>query len=259
MKKSILIIICSLLIVALGKTSYRQPRSGRLRAVTPEEVGLAWQECELSEESYPNHLNWKQAEDCFGYPMPLERSEEERPRFATHDENYSLQLTIGQDTYRTEVVEDDFPMQKYTLYRNATPFESLQGMRGSHPPNISLQNINNRVAWEFMAYSYTPTGTDRIATIIYDGSDLRNIYGLDEACRPYELADELIFVGKKGSEYFIVYDGMRVGPVFDEIIIAHCCEPALYSVQFGQGRYLFWGIREGQPYVVEVSVEEADG
>jgi hypothetical protein len=257
MKKRLSIIICSLLIVALAWISYRHLGPGRLHIATPDEIGLTWRECALPEESYPDHLNWEQAEDCFGHPMPIERSEEESQNLATNIDNYGLQLTIGRDVYRAEVVEDNFPMQKHTLYKNSVPLKSLQGMSGSHPPNISLQNINDRVAWEFMTYKSISTGTDRVATIIYDGNDLRDIYDLDEAYRPYGLADGLVFVGKKGNEYFVVYDGTRVGPVFDEIIVAHCCEPVLYSVQYGQGRYLFWGTREGQPYVVEVSVQDA--
>ena len=47
-------------------------------------------------------------------------------------------------------------------------------------------------------------------------------------------------------------DGRKVGPGFEQVTIAYCCETMLYSVQFGQGRYQFRGTRAGVEYIVEV-------
>lgn len=49
-----------------------------------------------------------------------------------------------------------------------------------------------------------------------------------------------------------------MGPAFDRILIAHCCEPAMYSARGGSGSYAFWGQRDGQRYVVEISALDAN-
>lgn len=76
---------------------------------------------------------------------------------------------------------------------------------------------------------------------------------LDAPYAPYALADKLIFVGRQGEQYFVVYDGQRVSPVFDRILLAYCCEPAMYSIRGGSGRYTFWGTRGNARYMVEIS------
>jgi hypothetical protein len=215
-----------------------------MRSATVDAVGLTWRECSLPQEDYPDGLDWKQAEDCFGHPIPV-RSDTEKENLGGRIDHYNLQLTIGQDTYQTDVDEGILPRQRYTLYKNGDHLKSLRGEFGAYPPNISLQNVGGKVAWEF--------ADPHRATIVYDGHDLRRLYGLDRAYRPYSLADKLIFIGQKDGKYFVVYDGLKVGPDFDEIILAFCCETALYSVHFGQGRYLFWGTREGRPYIVEIT------
>jgi len=155
---------------------------------------------------------------------------------------------IGQDIYRTDFNKSLFPTQRYTLYRNGKPVKTLRGEFGGHSPNISLQSLGGEAVWEFADHNQ--------ATIVYDGQDIRHLYGLDNAYRPYSLADKLMFIGQKGGEYFVVYDGLRIGPDFDEVVIAYCCEMVLYSVHFGQGRYLFLGTREGQYYLVEITTLE---
>lgn len=144
-----------------------------------------------------------------------------------------------------------FPKEKYTLYKNDQAIQSLYGEFAAYSPNVSLQNIGGKAAWEF--------SDGNTATIIYDGSDVRHLYSLDKAYRPYGLDGKLIFIGQKGGRYFVVYDGWKVGPDFDEIVIAYCCEPVLWSVQYGQGKYVFWGSRDGQWYVVEIALRENKG
>jgi len=137
-----------------------------------------------------------------------------------------------------------FLLERYTLYMNGDPVKTLWGEFTAFSPNISLQDLNGKVVWEFADH--------KRAAIVYDGKDLRRLYGLDKAYKPYALSGKLIFVGEKDGKFFVVYDGVRVGPNFDRITVAYCCEAVLYSVRAGQGRYLFQGIREGQPYLVEI-------
>ena len=53
-------------------------------------------------------------------------------------------------------------------------------------------------------------------------------------------------------------DGNRLGAKFDEIIVAYCCEPVMYSVRFGGGRYAFWGTRGDRNYAVEVTAQSSN-
>jgi hypothetical protein len=72
--------------------------------------------------------------------------------------------------------------------------------------------------------------------------------------QPYHLNSKLVSIGKIGVKYFLVVDGHKVGPVFDDIMIANNDnEYAPYSVDYGQGRYVFRGIRHGAYYLVEIS------
>lgn len=219
----------------------RSPFSS-LNVANPEDVNLTWQECVVAS------FDWEEAEDCFGHSMPIwDKSGQEN--FADRLENLeSLQLKIGQDVYRAVPTGDAFQFQRYTLYKNDKVVRSLYGKFTAYSPNISLQNVGGKAVWEF--------SDGETATVIYDGRDVRSLYRLDRAYRPYGLGDKLIFIGQKDDRYFVIYDGRRIGPDFDRVYIAYCCEPVLRSVQCGQGKYLFWGDREGQKYVVEVSLKE---
>ena len=123
----------------------------------------------------------------------------------------------------------------------------LPGGAVVYPPNISLRDVTGTVAWEFVG--------ELEKTIIYGGKDVRAPYDLDAAYRPYGIDGKLVFVGEKDGLRFVMVDGKRIGPEFDEIIVAYCCEPVMYSVRFGEGRYAFWGTRGGRHYVVELSSE----
>jgi hypothetical protein len=69
----------------------------------------------------------------------------------------------------------------------------------------------------------------------------------------YQLNSKLVSIGKIGVKYFLIVDGRRVGPVFDDIVIDSSSEYAPFSVDYGQGRYVFRGVRHGAYYLVEVS------
>ncbi|MCP4537886.1 MAG: hypothetical protein GY832_12145 [Chloroflexi bacterium] len=243
MKRITLTIVGLCLVIVLGWIgyTYRQP-SPSLRSATPDEVGLTWQECPLIQEE---HLDVNLVQACFGHSVPL-WGEDEKINLGERVDQENLHLVIGQDVYKADVKQGLFPTQRYALYENGEHIHTLRGVFGAHSPNISLQNVGGKAAWEFSDHN--------IAIIIYDGQDIRDLYGLDNAYRPYGLADKLIFVGQKDGKFFVMYDGLKVGPDFGEIVIAYCCETSLYSVQFGQGKYLFWGTRQGQHYLVEITI-----
>lgn len=213
-------------------------RPSPLRAVDPAQAGLLWRECPRTQDF------WQQAQDCFGHPMPLWGKDETAIRSQRIDSE-NFRLDVGSDSYWTQVRSMPFGARPYTLYKNGWPIKTLWGEVTAHSPNISLQSRAGIVIWEF--------ADRRSATIFVDGRDLRSQYRLDNAYRPYILAGKLIFIGQVKSKYFVVYDELKIGPDFDQILIAYCCEAVLYSVQAGQGRYLFQGQRRGQWYVVELT------
>jgi hypothetical protein len=75
----------------------------------------------------------------------------------------------------------------------------------------------------------------------------------------YQIGIMLVSIGKIGVKYFLMVDGHRVGPVFDDIMIADGNEYAPFSVNYGQGRYIFRGVRHGAYYLVEVSSASVPG
>ena len=219
-----------------------RPAPRALPISTPEEVGLSWRECPVSD------FDLAQAEPCLSTQRPS-KSEAERARFGVRS-SAGLRLTVGGDTHETRHlglgVIPAWSWDPYILLRNGRPVSLLFGEFQTYDPDISLQEIAGQAAWEF--------ADAHQATVIYGGRDLRRAYGLQAACAPYELGGRLAFISKQGGHYFLVYDGRQVGPAFDEITIAYCCETSLYSAGGGQGRYRFWGRRGDQRYVVEVSV-----
>jgi hypothetical protein len=213
----------------------------RLPTAPPEEIGLHWKECSLASPFGP----WPTL-NCFGHPTPIwEKSDPSKSARRIDWENF--QLSIGQDNYWTNAKDWRFA-DRYTLYKNGRAVKSLFGTITGHSPNISLQNIAGQAAWEF--------ADDDTNTIIYAGQDLRQLYGIDKAYRPYSLNGKLIFIAQKGDKYFVVYEGRRATPEFDSVIVAYCCEAVLYSVQAGQGKYLFSAKRNGQNLLVEITTSD---
>ncbi len=238
------LLVFAFVVLPLLSSACRPQESKLPSSAEPDDAGLVWHECALSHALF----DWKEAESCFGHPMPL-LNDDEKANYGERIDDENLQLVVGQDVYRTEVKGSLLPMrQRYVLYRNEKPIATLRGEFGAHSPNISLQNVDGKSAWEF--------ADEHIATIVYDGQDVRHLYGLDAAYRPYKLADKLVFIAQKDGRYFVVYNGFKIGPDFDQIVIAYCCESILYSVQSGQGKYLFNGSRGGQHYIVEITASE---
>jgi hypothetical protein len=249
MERRVLLFTCLLFIAVLGWIGYEYllpypllPKP--IRSVTPSEAGLDWQECQLPVlESPSNAPAWDEPEACFGHPAPIP-SDAERSNFGQYVANEAVQLTVGQDVYKAHA-NDISVLTRYDLYRNESRIKSLIGVGDTLWLRMFLQNIGGKVAWGI--------ANENPATIIYDGKDVRHLYGLDKAHASYSLADKLIFVAQKGGKYFVMYDGQKVGPDFNQIIIGYCCDTAFYSVRFGQGKYQFRGTRGGKNYIVEIS------
>ena len=228
---------CLLLVVTLAWVAARALWPRPIRAITPAEAGLIWKECPLP-GSDPTA---EEAEACFGRPSPV-LSDAEKGNLGRGDYE-NVQLTIGGDTYRA-ISRGVLPIEIYSLYRNGRFSRGLASIAALHWPFMWLHNIGGKLAWEI--------ADEKLATIIHDGRDLRRLYGLDQAYRPYSLGGRLIFMARRGGEYFVMCGGRKVGTGFEQVTIAYCCETMLYSVQFGQGRYQFRGTRAGVEYIVEV-------
>lgn len=210
----------------------------------PTEMGLHWQECPSIKGSESAGFNWKEVEPCFGHAMPY-WNDEEKANFGTLVSMENLRLTIGNDVYETMLSDRAFFQEKYTLFKNEKNIRSLSGTFTTFSPNRTLQNVGGKAVWEF--------SDGNTATIISDGADVRELYGIERAYRPYGINGKLIFIGEKDRKYFVVYNGHKVGPSFDKVMFAYCCEPVLWSVNFGQGRYLFWGLKNDKWVAVEIS------
>lgn len=240
MKKSILAAI--LLATSLAGCA-RAPAG--LPQVSPEEAGLGWREC-------PRTADWAVLEACFGHPLPA--PDEVDTAKSGMDTAHGHRLEIGADFYETREASG-LLWNTYTLYKNGRAIATLRGVRDSfdgRSPDLSLTNVGGKAAWAFY---------DRVrdqATIVYDGQDVRALYGLERAIAPYEVGGKLIFLGSRGERCFVVYDGRQVGPdsVCAHLSLAFCCEGVLDNPRYGGGRYMFWGGQDGAAVCVEMAAGE---
>lgn len=221
----------------------RAPAS--LPQVSPEEASLSWREC-------PRTADWAALEACFGRPLPVP-DETDKAKWGANT-GHGHRLEIGADVYETREASGLF-WNTYTLYKGGRAIATLRGVRDSfdgRSPDLSLTNIGGKAAWAFY---------DRVrdqATIVYDGQDVRRLYGLDRAIAPYEVGGRLIFLGSRAGRSFLVYDGRQVGPdsACVHLSLAFCCEGMLYNPRYGGGRYMFWGGQEGGAVCVEMAAGE---
>lgn len=236
-----------------------------LATISPEAAGLTWREC-------PHTADWAALAACLGHPLPLPTEAEKAGVSVDSEQGHRLQ--IGADVYETREAlglfrnssafyeEGRLPgwarlvagvsPNRYTLYRNGQPIASLPGVRcafDGHSPDRSLADIGGRAAWAFYDFDLEQ------ATVVYDGQDVRALYGVDRAIAPYEVGGKLIFLASRGTESFVVYDGRRVdaGPLGVGTTLALCCEGALYNPRYGGGSYVFWASRDGASICVEVA------
>jgi hypothetical protein len=211
--------------------------------------GLLWRECALS------GLDWRQAEACLGYTR-AELVESGITGTRTANGEWMLQVEGVVDglaysaLYETRTWEW-LGLLSASLYKDGRRVHTFYDRASGFPPHLSLRLVDDQVAWAFSG--------ERVHTIAYGGRDLRVQYGLDGAHSPAELAGKLIFVGNKDGAAFVVHDGERIGPTFDRIFTAHCCEIGLYAPFAGDGQYGFWGERGDHTWIVEISAEGQAG
>ena len=215
------------------------PSGAQVPAVTQalDDVGLIWRECETTSERYRSP---DAAQSCYGRPAPGAD-----PRRGVKSEQGS-RLQIGADLYETRH-QGEWQNWTATLYKNGEPVKSLTGTFGVYDPDISLWNVADEAAWEF--------ADPNQATIVYGGQDLRDVYQIGGAYAPYDLAGKLIFVSMTDGKYQVMYDGKPVGPKYDSVLIAYCCEESAYSIRQGEGRYTFRGERGDKFYLVEIEAK----
>jgi len=253
-----------ILSTVLVMTGCNSTQTEDLISVATADVNLGWEECPIPNDSKINGVDISQVKTCFNLSLPL-LTAEERDNFGIaqinglNTELYTYNLTIGDDLYETKMT-DFSPSNmeyKYTLSKNGETIQSFSGKVSIFAP-MSLQNIGGKAAWEVSDFS---DHSRHAATIFYDGIDMQKLYGLDKAHHPYGINEKLIFIGEKDNKYFIVYDGKKVGSDFDKVRLAHVAEPTPHwSVQYGNGMYLFWGFKNEQWYIIKItSLQNSDG
>ncbi len=244
MKKTI-VIFGALILVVLSWQILRFAFA-HLPISTPEDEGLVWRECEPTPAILSIAYNTVAiSSKCFDHPE-VSSDGDEAYKNVKQIGRENFELTINQDVYLTNRMGRLFQYELFLLNKNNWPISILSGRFTAYSPNHRLLDVGGKSAWEF--------GDGNIATIIYDGQDVRYLYAIDKAFRPYSLNDKLIFIGQKDGKYFVVYDGAKLVPEFDSVYIAYCCEMGALSVVGRQGKYIFLGTRNHRQYVVEVEV-----
>ena len=206
------------------------------------EQGITWTECIIPafdrDHSAPNYTF---AQHCLNI---------ERPVFDDHDRSImgeriegsngsDLKQVIGNDVYLVKH-DSTYGCCDYQLLKNGNVLLALDAPFISFDPNRHLWNFGGRLVWELITEP---------PTIIVDGVDFNQKYGLESVFHPYLIQDKLIYIAKKSGKYQIMYDEKTIGPVFDEIYIKYCCSST--QVEYGGGRYQFFGKR-GETYSVVV-------
>jgi len=135
---------------------------------TPEEAGLVWHECRVSEETYTETTNEMQVERCFGHPADWSG-------------------------------EEDNPLDLQEIHK---------------PLFISAE-------------------------------------------QPYQLDGRQIFLARLGVKYFVMYNGQKVGPTFNDIQLDPGYGEPVFTVNHGKGWYVFRGVRNGNYYLVEITSQKA--
>ncbi|OQA45046.1 MAG: hypothetical protein BWY52_01426 [Chloroflexi bacterium ADurb.Bin325] len=210
-------------------------------AVSPEAAGLAWRERPIA----PGATDWRQAEAYFGEQFWPAWDDADRAAAGVRTER-GHRLTIGTGVFETRMVAIPIlNLDLYLLARNGRLNKVHLGRFTTYSPDLGLLSVADQAAWAF--------DDGRTSTVVYGGADLRSAYAADAVYAPYALDGKLIVVARRGEQYIVVYDGQQVGPTFDAITIAYCCEPAMYTARGGAGRYTFWGERRGVRYAVQIS------
>jgi hypothetical protein len=207
------------------------------------ENGITWTECVAPYRDYAHDgPTITFAVDCLNMDMPYWTDNDREMAGERIDGNNGsdLRLVIGNDVF----------LAKHNSANGCCDYEFLKNgdviMETSAPlitfdPNRNLWNIGGKSVWELI--------TDP-PTIVVDGINFNEKYQLEGVFVPYMINNKLIYIAKKNGKYHVVYDEKVIGTEFDEIYIKYCC--ATTQVFYGDGRYWFWGKRDGTYYVVGI-------
>lgn len=221
-------------LVALSRRGSGEAAVGRLATSTVAATGLEWREC-LAPVGV--------SEDC-GEPFALASPDPALP-VAWLDHNASdLRLkTAGRD-------------RRVIRWPAWTGCYSVIGVTRSP---WTLCGGDNELRWatnigiqSFHAGPAVVIRDGNLETVLWDGEDLRKTYGIDAAYEPADLGGRLLFIGRRSSRYFVVYDGKRVGPDFEAMQLGTCCEAALRRPRADGESYRFYGSRQGREVQVVI-------
>jgi hypothetical protein len=185
-------------------------------------------------------------ETCLGSPLMFE--DESGTIWGTREETDNLQLIVAGDIYETRSDHNSqiVSSRKFSLIKNGDEFHSISGTISVPSPHQSLSYIDGKVVWELFIEEWI--------TIIVDREDVRDLYDIERAYKPYSINGKLIFLASKYGKYIVIYDGKYIGIEYDDLQITYCCGGS--SVDRLPGRYQFWATRGDEYYTVSIMDDE---
>lgn len=213
-------------LLALSRRGSGGAATGRLASTTVAAVGLEWRECPAADD----------VTVACGEPFSLAGAD---PALA------SKWLAGDARDLRLKSAGRDYRVIRWPAW---TGCYSVIGMTDG--PS-TLCGGDNTLRWaasvgiqSFHAGPAIVIRDGNLATVLWNGQDLRKAYGIDAAYEPAELGGRLVFIGRKANRYFVVFDGKRVGPDFETMRLGTCCMEAIYRPQSGEDGYRFYGTRQ---------------
>jgi len=226
--------LASVALLALSRRGSGEAATGRLESTTFAAVGLDWRECLPSED----------ATAACGEPFPYAKSDPALPSAWLDWHARDLRLkTAGRD-YR--VIRWPAWTGCYSVVGMTERPSTLCGgdSKLRWTANVGIQSLHAGPAIVIR--------DGHLATVLWDGEDLRKTYGIDAAYEPAELGGLLVFIGRKANRYFVVFDGKRVGPDFEDMRLGTCCMEASYRPRASENGYRFNGSRQGREVQVVI-------
>jgi hypothetical protein len=212
------------------------------RTVIALDNGLTWTECAIPDREYnrgPEDTAF--LSKCADIPQWGANDKNRMgKRVEAQDSFTDLQLTIGNDLFEAKL-EDIYSKGccQYDLLKNGKVLLHADPSMLTYDPNINLWNFEGKYVWELSGWW---------SGIFVDDVDINQKYQWEGSYFSYEIKGKLIYTAKKNGQLHIVYDNKVIGPGFDEIPMAYCCElPPIFR---GSGQYWFIGRRGDTKYVV---------
>lgn len=215
-------------LLALSRRGSGGAATGRLASTTVAAVGLEWRECPAADD----------VTVACGEPFPFLWPDPALPSAWLDWKARDLRLTTAGRDYRV------------IRWPAWTGCYSVIGM--SQRPSV-LCGGDSELQWDvnigiqsFHAGPAIVIRDGKLATVLWNGEDLRKTYGIDAAFEPAEIGGRLVFIGRQANRYFVVFDGKRVGPDFEDIRLGICCEAASSRPRASGEAYSFYGSRQGR-------------